>query len=67
MSSYGNQKYPFLIAILFYLIFQFGGRLEWTLPGKTKLIAHLKDESKIRKKKRWSQVFHTLHSSEQID
>ena len=34
----------------------YGGRLVWTLPGKTKMIAHLKDKSKIRHRKRWSQV-----------
>jgi hypothetical protein len=34
----------------------YGGRLVWTLPGKTKMIAHLKDKDKIRHKKRWSQV-----------
>ncbi|XP_067931052.1 chitin synthase chs-2-like [Watersipora subatra] len=34
----------------------YGGRLEWELPSKTKLIAHLKDKVKIRHKKRWSQV-----------
>ena len=34
----------------------FGGRLEWTLPGGNKLVAHLKDKTKIRHKKRWSQV-----------
>jgi chitin synthase len=42
----------------------YGGRLVWTLPGKTKMIAHLKDKDKIRHKKRWSQVserpFHTF-------
>lgn len=36
----------------------YGGRLVWTLPGKTKMIAHLKDKEKIRHKKRWSQVRH---------
>ena len=35
----------------------YGGRLVWTLPGKTKMIAHLKDKSKIRHRKRWSQVY----------
>ena len=30
----------------------YGGRLEWILPGGTKLIAHLKDKSLIRNKKR---------------
>ena len=34
----------------------YGGRLVWTLPGKTKIVAHLKDKGKIRHKKRWSQV-----------
>lgn len=34
----------------------YGGRLVWTLPGKTKMYAHLKDKSKIRHRKRWSQV-----------
>lgn len=36
----------------------YGGRLEWTLPGKTKMTIHLKDKSKIRVKKRWSQVMY---------
>ncbi|KAJ8967543.1 hypothetical protein NQ314_002858 [Rhamnusium bicolor] len=30
----------------------YGGRLVWTLPGKTKMIAHLKDKAKIRAKKK---------------
>ena len=34
----------------------YGGRLVWTLPGKTKIICHLKNKDKIRHKKRWSQV-----------
>ena len=34
----------------------YGGRIEWRLPGGTKLIAHLKDKLKIRHRKRWSQV-----------
>ena len=34
----------------------YGGRLIWSLPGGNKLIAHLKDKSKIKIKKRWSQV-----------
>lgn len=34
----------------------YGGRLVWILPGKTKMIAHLKDKAKIRHRKRWSQV-----------
>lgn len=34
----------------------YGGRIEWTLPGHTKLIAHLKDKTRIRHRKRWSQA-----------
>lgn len=34
----------------------YGGRLTWVLPGKTKMICHLKDKSRIRHRKRWSQV-----------
>jgi chitin synthase len=37
----------------------YGGRLMWTLPGKTKMIVHLKNKDKIRHKKRWSQVKQT--------
>ncbi|KAK7069529.1 chitin synthase I, partial [Halocaridina rubra] len=39
----------------------YGGRLVWTLPGKTKIIVHLKDKSKIRHKKRWSQVMYMYY------
>ncbi|XP_057669819.1 chitin synthase chs-2-like [Diorhabda carinulata] len=39
----------------------YGGRLIWTLPGKTKMIAHLKDKAKIRSKKRWSQVMYMYY------
>lgn len=39
----------------------YGGRLEWILPGKTKMIAHLKDKKKIRPKKRWSQVMYMYY------
>ena len=39
----------------------YGGRLEWLLPGKTKMIAHLKDKSKIRHRKRWSQVMYMYY------
>ncbi|XP_022916126.2 chitin synthase chs-2-like [Onthophagus taurus] len=39
----------------------YGGRLVWTLPGRTKLIAHLKDKKKIRAKKRWSQVMYMYY------
>ncbi|XP_059060579.1 chitin synthase chs-2-like [Achroia grisella] len=39
----------------------YGGRLVWTLPGKNKLICHLKDKSKIRHRKRWSQVMYMYY------
>lgn len=39
----------------------YGGRLVWTLPGKTKMIVHLKDKAKIRHRKRWSQVMYMYY------
>lgn len=39
----------------------YGGRLVYTLPGKTKMIVHLKDKSKIRHKKRWSQCMYMYY------
>ncbi|OPL21702.1 chitin synthase, partial [Mytilus galloprovincialis] len=32
----------------------YGARIEWALPGENKMVAHLKDKTKIRHKKRWS-------------
>lgn len=39
----------------------YGGRLTWTLPGKTKMIVHLKDKNRIRHRKRWSQVMYMYY------
>ncbi len=39
----------------------YGGKLEWTLPGQNKLVAHLKDKILIRHRKRWSQVFISIN------
>ncbi|KAG8175041.1 hypothetical protein JTE90_008869 [Oedothorax gibbosus] len=39
----------------------YGGKLVWTMPGKNKLIAHLKDKIKIRHRKRWSQVMYMYY------
>jgi len=39
----------------------YGGRLVYTLPGKTKMIIHMKDKSKIRHKKRWSQCMYMYY------
>ncbi|CAC5411927.1 CHS1 [Mytilus coruscus] len=48
----------------------YGGRLHYELPGGNELIIHLKDKTKIRHKKRWSQVcdvlkchVHVLHTA----
>ena len=35
------------------MVTPYGGRLEWTLPGTTKITCHLKDKTKIRHKKRY--------------
>ena len=39
----------------------YGGRLEYTLPCKTRMYVHLKDKSKIRHKKRWSQCMYMYY------
>ncbi|KAL8576680.1 hypothetical protein ACOMHN_025155 [Nucella lapillus] len=39
----------------------YGGRLEWTLPGMNKLTIHMKDKTKVRHKKRWSQVMYMYY------
>uniref|UniRef100_A0A1L8E354 chitin synthase n=3 Tax=Nyssomyia neivai TaxID=330878 RepID=A0A1L8E354_9DIPT len=39
----------------------YGGRLTWILPGRTRMVAHLKHKDKIRKKKRWSQVMYMYY------
>ncbi|XP_054158314.1 chitin synthase chs-2-like [Oppia nitens] len=39
----------------------YGGKLEWTLPGQNKLIAHLKDKILIRHRKRWSQCMYMYY------
>jgi chitin synthase len=39
----------------------YGGRLIYTLPGKTKMIIHMKDKAKIRHKKRWSQCMYMYY------
>lgn len=39
----------------------YGGRLVWTLPGKTRIVCHLKDKDKIRHKKRWSQIMYMYY------
>ncbi|CAN8004853.1 unnamed protein product, partial [Ixodes hexagonus] len=39
----------------------YGGRIEWTMPGRNNLVAHLKDKTKVRHKKRWSQVMYMYY------
>lgn len=36
----------------------YGGRIIFEMPGSNKLIVHLKDKSKVRIKKRWSQILY---------
>ncbi|XP_059620606.1 chitin synthase chs-2-like [Phlebotomus argentipes] len=43
------------------IVTPYGGRLIWVLPGRTKMVAHLKHKDKIRKKKRWSQVMYMYY------
>ena len=38
----------------------YGGRLVYVLPGRNKMIVHLKDKNKIRQRKRWSQVMYLV-------
>uniref|UniRef100_A0A8R1TKH3 chitin synthase n=1 Tax=Onchocerca volvulus TaxID=6282 RepID=A0A8R1TKH3_ONCVO len=39
----------------------YGGRLSFIMPGKNKLMIHLKDKQKIRVRKRWSQVMYLYY------
>ena len=39
------------------MVTPYGGRLTWILPGKNKLVVHVKNKKKIRNRKRWSQVY----------
>ncbi|XP_064474846.1 chitin synthase chs-2-like [Ornithodoros turicata] len=39
----------------------YGGRIEWLMPGRNRLMVHLKDKTKIRHKKRWSQVMYMYY------
>ncbi|XP_014666185.1 PREDICTED: uncharacterized protein LOC106808121 isoform X2 [Priapulus caudatus] len=38
-----------------------GGRVEWTLPGGTPLVLHLKDKKLVKRRKRWSQVMYMYY------
>lgn len=44
----------------------YGGRLTYQMPGNNILVVHMKDSSKIRHKKRWSQVGNTLNKCTSI-
>lgn len=39
----------------------YGGQIVYKMPGGNLMHIHLKDKSKIRHKKRWSQVSCLLH------
>lgn len=56
-----NMKSRSQVKIIIHIYFLDGGRLVWTLPGKTKMFAHLKDKDRIRHRKRWSQVMYMYY------
>ncbi|XP_055860638.1 uncharacterized protein LOC106074351 isoform X3 [Biomphalaria glabrata] len=39
----------------------YGGQLIWQMPGENLLFVHMKDVSKIRNRKRWSQVMYMYY------
>ncbi|XP_076822108.1 chitin synthase chs-1-like [Clavelina lepadiformis] len=39
----------------------YGGKLEYTLPNATPMVVHLKNKTKIRKGKRWSQCMYMYY------
>ncbi|CAJ0581649.1 unnamed protein product, partial [Mesorhabditis spiculigera] len=39
----------------------YGGKLSYILPGKNKMVVHMKDKNKIRHRKRWSQVMYLYY------
>ncbi|OWF54075.1 uncharacterized protein LOC110445657 [Mizuhopecten yessoensis] len=39
----------------------YGARLEWTLPGGIPMFFHLKDKTKVRHRKRWSQILYLYY------
>nr|CAI5838117.1 unnamed protein product [Callosobruchus analis] len=44
----------------------YGGRIVWTLPGRNKIVAHLKDSDRIRTRKRWSQVMYMIMDNDEL-
>ncbi|XP_071148671.1 chitin synthase chs-2-like [Mytilus edulis] len=42
----------------------YGAIIEWILPGENKMVAHLKDKTKVRQGKRWSQVMYMYYISQ---
>ncbi len=49
------SKTPTLVAT------PYGGRLVWRLPGGSLLVVHLKDKTRIRHRKRWSQCMYLYY------
>jgi hypothetical protein len=39
----------------------YGGQLVWMTPGNRPIIVHLKDKTKVRNKKRWSQIMYLYY------
>ncbi|KAL4235306.1 hypothetical protein ACF0H5_006941 [Mactra antiquata] len=42
-------------------VMPYGGRLTWSLPGKTEMVIHMKNKNKIRRGKRWSQILYMYY------
>ena len=58
---YKNSKSKFYLTPYKKIPTPYGGKLVYQLPGKTLLQVHLKDKSKIRHKKRWSQCMYLYY------
>ncbi|KAH3835621.1 hypothetical protein DPMN_108977, partial [Dreissena polymorpha] len=54
-------KGPIIISPPAKYVTPYGGRLVWTMPGHTKMVAHVKDKNKIRHRKRWSQCMYMYY------
>ena len=58
---YKNSKSKFYLTPYLKIPTPYGGKLRYQFPGKTYLQVHLKDKSKIRHKKRWSQCMYMYY------
>jgi len=54
-STYDGDRSPLQMPLKYDT--PYGGRLVWTMKGGNLLVVHLKDKTKIKHMKRWSQVY----------